>query len=71
MVPEVVYPRDGDAVTLHPCPSWCVQGQHFLDTDAKRRTFTMPDEDADPPKRRTFTMPGEDPDPPDGEQPTE
>jgi hypothetical protein len=32
-MPEVVYPRDGVAVTLHPCPFWCVQERHFLDTD--------------------------------------
>jgi Domain of unknown function (DUF6907) len=26
---EVVYPRDGDAVTLRRCPPWCTCEQHF------------------------------------------
>jgi hypothetical protein len=26
---EVVYPRDGDAMTLRPCPPWCTCDQHF------------------------------------------
>jgi hypothetical protein len=28
---EVVHPRDGDAVTLRPCPAWCTAGRHFAD----------------------------------------
>jgi hypothetical protein len=32
-MPEIVYPRDGDAITLRPCPSWCIEERHFLDTD--------------------------------------
>ncbi len=26
---ETIYPRDGDAVTLRPCPPWCTQSRHF------------------------------------------
>src|SRR5215470_14103798 len=32
-MPEVVYPRDGDAVTLRPCPPWCAEERHFADDD--------------------------------------
>lgn len=28
-MPEVVYPCDGDAVTLRPCPAWCTEERHF------------------------------------------
>ena len=31
---EVVHPRDGDAVTLRPCPSWCTEERHFGDDEA-------------------------------------
>lgn len=31
---EVVHPRDGDAVTLLPCPTWCTVGRHFGDSEA-------------------------------------
>jgi len=30
-MPEVVRPRDGDPVTLGPCPPWCTLGRHFAD----------------------------------------
>ena len=33
-MPEVVHPRDGDAVTLRPCPGWCTAGRHFGDGEA-------------------------------------
>jgi hypothetical protein len=33
-MPEVVYPRNGDAVTLRPCPPWCIEDQHFADVEA-------------------------------------
>ena len=26
---EVIYPADGEPVTLRPCPPWCTVGQHF------------------------------------------
>jgi len=26
---ETVYPRNGEAVTLRPCPPWCILIQHF------------------------------------------
>jgi hypothetical protein len=32
--PEVVHPRDGDAVALRPCPAWCTAGRHFDDGEA-------------------------------------
>ena len=32
-MPEVVYPRDGYAVTLRPCPPWCAEERHFTDED--------------------------------------
>ena len=28
---EVVHPRDGNAVTLRPCPPWCTEERHFAD----------------------------------------
>jgi hypothetical protein len=28
---EVVRPRDGDTVTLRPCPPWCTLARHFAD----------------------------------------
>jgi hypothetical protein len=28
-VTETVHSRDGDAFTLHPCPPWCTETQHF------------------------------------------
>jgi hypothetical protein len=31
---EVVHPRDGDAVALRPCPSWCALDRHFDDGEA-------------------------------------
>jgi hypothetical protein len=31
---EVVHPRDGDAVTLGPCPPWCSLSRHFADGEA-------------------------------------
>jgi len=31
--PEVVRPRDGDPVTLRPCPPWCTEDRHFADDD--------------------------------------
>jgi hypothetical protein len=31
---EVVSPRDGNAVTLQPCPPWCALGRHFGDGEA-------------------------------------
>jgi hypothetical protein len=33
MMPEVVYPRDGNAVTLRPCPPWCTGERHFTEDD--------------------------------------
>ena len=30
---EVVHPRDGDAVTLRPCPPWCTEERHFADNE--------------------------------------
>lgn len=33
-MPEVVHPRDGDAVALRPCPAWCTAGRHFDDGEA-------------------------------------
>ena len=30
---EVVHPRDGDAVTLRPCPPWCTEERHFADDE--------------------------------------
>jgi hypothetical protein len=30
---EVVHPRDGDAVTLRPCPPWCTDERHFADDE--------------------------------------
>lgn len=32
-MPEIVHPRDGDAVTLRPCPPWCTEQQHFAADD--------------------------------------
>jgi hypothetical protein len=32
-VTEIIYPRDGDAVRLRPCPPWCTQSRHFADDD--------------------------------------
>ncbi len=32
-MPEVVYPRDGSAVTLRPCPTWCAEERHFADDE--------------------------------------
>jgi hypothetical protein len=32
-VTEIIYPRDGDPVTLRPCPPWCTQSRHFTDED--------------------------------------
>jgi hypothetical protein len=37
-VTETIHPRNGNAVSLRPCPSWCTLGQHFtedhpVDTD--------------------------------------
>jgi hypothetical protein len=26
---EIIYPQDGDAVTLRPCPHWCTLSEHF------------------------------------------
>jgi hypothetical protein len=34
MEAEVVHPRDGDAVTLRPCPPWCTAARHFADGQA-------------------------------------
>jgi hypothetical protein len=31
---EIIYPRDGDAVRLRPCPPWCTLSQHLADDDA-------------------------------------
>ena len=31
---EVVYPRDGEPVTLRPCPPWCTEERHFGDDEA-------------------------------------
>lgn len=30
---EVVYPREGDPVALHPCPPWCSSAPHFGDDE--------------------------------------
>lgn len=32
-MPEVAYLRDGDAVTLRPCPPWCTEERHFTDDE--------------------------------------
>jgi hypothetical protein len=32
-VTEIVYPQEGGAVGLRPCPSWCTQSRHFADDD--------------------------------------
>ena len=32
-VTEIVYPQEGGAVGLRPCPSWCSQSRHFADDD--------------------------------------
>lgn len=32
-MPEVVHPRDGDSVTLRPCPPWCTEERHFTDDE--------------------------------------
>lgn len=29
MEPEVVHLRNGDPVTLRPCPPWCTEARHF------------------------------------------
>jgi hypothetical protein len=26
---EIIYPRDGDAIRLRPCPPWCTLSEHF------------------------------------------
>ena len=41
---EVVRPRDGAPVALHPCPAWCSEGQHFAEGAVMRLTTatTMP-----------------------------
>ena len=31
---EIIDLRDGDAVTLRPCPPWCTQSRHFGDNEA-------------------------------------
>lgn len=28
---EIVHPRDGNAVALHPRPAWCTLDEHFAD----------------------------------------
>ena len=33
MEPEVVYPLDGDPVTLRPCPPWCAEARHFAEDE--------------------------------------
>ena len=30
---EIIHPRDGDSVWLHPCPPWCTLSQHFADDE--------------------------------------
>ncbi len=30
---EIIDPRDGDAVTLRPCPPWCTQSRHFAEDE--------------------------------------
>ena len=30
---EIVYPQEGGAVRLRPCPPWCSQRRHFADDD--------------------------------------
>jgi hypothetical protein len=30
-VTEVVYPVDGEPVTIRPCPPWCTESRHFAD----------------------------------------
>jgi len=32
-VTEIIYPRDGGAVRLGPCPPWCTLSEHFADDD--------------------------------------